>query len=151
MAELKTQPTRASVSEFLDAIPDKERRKDCYTVLQIMQRATGSEPVMWGPSMVGLGSFTYRYPNGKEMAWFRVGFSPRKTDLTLYLLGGMHKQTEQLKRLGKHKAGKGCLYIKRLTDVDLDVLTEMVTASLEHLSDMIEEKKQAARAQEARR
>ena len=148
MAELKTKPTSASVTEFLDAIADEQRRKDCYTVLRIMERATGSKPVMWGPSIVGLGSYTYKYPGGKEITWFPIGFSPRKTDLTLYLLGGMHKQGTRLKRLGKYKAGKGCLYIKRLADVDLDVLREMVTASLEDLKQVIGEKK-AVRAKSA--
>ena len=146
MAELKTKATSASVTEFLDAIEDEQRRKECYTVAKIMQRATGSKPVMWGPSIVGFGNFTYKYPGGKEMAWFPIGFSPRKTDLTLYLLGGgLHLQKERLARLGKHKTGQGCLYIKRLSDVDLDVLTEMVSAALSDLQVVIEEKKKAAR------
>jgi len=151
VAELKTKATSASVKEFLDAIEDEQRRKDCYTVAKIMQRATGSKPVMWGPSIVGFGNFTYKYPGGKEMAWFPIGFSPRKTDLTLYLMGGgFHLQAERLKRLGKHKTGKGCLYLKRLADVDLDVLTEVVAASLVDLQAVIEEKK-AANAKVARK
>jgi len=151
VAELKTKATSASVKEFLDAIQDEERRKDCYTVAKIMQHATGSKPVMWGTSIVGFGNFTYKYPGGKEMAWFPIGFSPRKADLTLYLMGGgFHLQAERLKRLGKHKIGKGCLYLKRLADVDLEVLKEMVAASLVDLQQVIEQKK-AANAKAARK
>jgi len=145
MAELKTKATTASVEEFLDAIPDEQRREDCYAISKIMQRATGKKPVMWGPSIVGFGNFTYKYPGGKEMAWFPIGFSPRKNDLTLYLMGGgLHLQKERLQRLGKHKTGVGCLYIKRLADVDVAVLTEMVAAALTDLDQVIEEKKKAA-------
>ena len=90
MAELKTKATSASAAEFLESIPEQDRRKDCQTVAKIMQQATGSKPVMWGPSIVGFGSYHYRYPSGQEGDWFRVGFSPRKSDLTLYLIGGLH-------------------------------------------------------------
>ena len=144
MADLKTKATTASVTEFLNAIPDEQRRKDCFAVLKIMQRVTGSQPVMWGPSIVGLGSYVCKYPNGKEMNWFPIGFSPRKAALTLYLLGGL--QEARLKRLGKHTTGKGCLYIKRLADVDVAVLTEMIAASISNLNQATAQKAASAKA-----
>jgi len=136
MAELKTKPTTASVAKFIDAIADDRRRADCRTVLKIMKSATGAKPVMWGPSIVGFGAYHYKYASGREGDWFQVGFSPRKSDLTLYLMGGLHHHADHLKRLGKYKAGKGCLYLKRISDVDMDVLTEMVELSVKHLKPM---------------
>ena len=130
MAELKTQPTSASVSAFLDAIPNEQRRADCRAVLKVMQHATKNKPVMWGSSIVGFGRYHYKYASGRQGDWFLVGFSPRKTDLTLYLMGGLHHHAARLKRLGKHTTGKGCLYIKRLSDVNLEVLADMVAAAV---------------------
>ena len=129
-AELKTKETDKSVTAFLDAIPDKQRREDCYAVLQMMRKATKAPPKMWGPSIVGLGDHHYKYESGRENDWFVVGFSPRRDSLTLYVIGGFPRHVDLLKRLGKHKLGKGCLYIKRLSDVDQGVLTSLLTAAV---------------------
>jgi hypothetical protein len=135
MAELKTKPTAASVEAFLDAIADEGRRRDCRTILKIMKRATGSPPKMWGKSIVGFGSYHYRYATGREGDWFVVGFSPRKQDLTLYLMGaGFTGYGALLKKLGQHKTGRACLYLKRLADVDLDALRELVEASVAQIA-----------------
>ena len=133
MAELKTKATTASVTDFLDAVDDEERRKDCYAVVKIMQRATGAKPKMWGPSIVGFGDYRYSNSRGRGVDWFLTGFSPRKGDLTLYIMPGSSRHAELLNALGKHKTGKACVYIKRLADVDLDVLRRLVEASVEHL------------------
>jgi Domain of unknown function (DU1801) len=128
MAELKTQKTESSVSEFLDAIPDEGQRKDSKTLSKMMSRITGDKPKMWGPSIVGFGDFHYRSASGREGDWFKVGFSPRKQNLTLYLsLSDVASEYDAfLDRLGKHSTGKSCLYIKRLEDVDQQVLEELI-------------------------
>jgi Domain of unknown function (DU1801) len=128
MAELKTKVTNQSVEKFLKSIPDEQRRKDCFTVLEMMKQATGSEPRMWGTSIVGLGDFRYR-AGSKENEWFMMGFSPRKQNLTLYLMCGLAKHAALMKKLGKHKTGNGCLYLSKLEDVDLSVLQKMIEAS----------------------
>ena len=133
MAELKTKPTTASVKGFLDAIDDDERRKDCFAVVKIMQQATGAKPKMWGPSIVGFGDYRYTNARGDGTDWFLIGFSPRKRDLTLYIMPGSARHGELLKTLGKHKGGKACVYIKRLADVDQDVLRTLVEESVERL------------------
>lgn len=127
MAELKTKVTRASVEKFLEGIKDEKRRQDCYQILKIMKQATRAEPKMWGTSIVGFGEYRYRYASGREGEWFLTGFSPRVQNLTLYMMGGFDKDV--LKRLGKYKTGKGCLYINKLEDVDLRVLKELVVKS----------------------
>jgi uncharacterized protein DUF1801 len=133
MAELKTKPTTASVAEFLAAISDETRRRDCLTVAKIMEKATGAKPRMWGPTIVGFGDHTFRNARGQESAWFLTGFSPRKRDLTLYIMPGVERFKDLMKRLGKHKSGVGCLYIDRLDDVDIDVLEELVRRSVREL------------------
>jgi hypothetical protein len=133
MAELKTKATQASVSEFLNAVEDDERRKDCKTVAKIMQKATGAKPKMWGPSIIGFGDHHYKYASGRELDWFLTGFSPRKKDLTLYIMPGFARYNDLMASLGKHSTGKSCLYIKRLSDVDTDVLEKLVTESVEHM------------------
>ncbi len=133
MAELKTKATTASVSEFLAKITDDERRKDCTAVAKIMQKATGAKPRMWGPSIVGFGEMRYKYPSGRELDWFLTGFSPRKNDLTLYIMPGFSQYADRMKSLGKHKTGKSCLYIKRLADVDVNVLQSIVEDSVERM------------------
>jgi hypothetical protein len=133
MAELKTKPTTVSVTDFLESVNDEERRKDCFTVVKIMQKATGAKPRMWGPSIVGFGDYRYTNSRGRGTDWFLIGFSPRKSDLTLYLMPGSPRHGELLKTLGKHKTGKACVYIKRLADVDQDVLRTMVEESVEYL------------------
>jgi hypothetical protein len=133
MAELKTKATQASVSDFLNAVEDDERRKDCKTVAKIMQKATGAKPKMWGPSIIGFGDHHYKYASGRELDWFLTGFSPRKKDLTLYIMPGFTRYDDLMASLGKHSTGKSCLYIKRLSDIDTDVLEKLVTESVEHM------------------
>ena len=127
-AEIKTKQTDASVEKFLNSIDDEQQREDAYKVLEMMRRLTGEEPKMWGTAIVGYGLRTYRSPaTGREVDWMRIGFSPRKGNLSLYVLHYADpKQTELLAKLGKHKTGKGCLYIKRLADVDEKVLEKVV-------------------------
>ena len=134
MAELKTRPTKASVAKFLANVEDETKRQDCRTLVEIMERVTGAKPVMWGPSIVGFGSYRYRYANGREGDWMLVGFSPRKRDLTVYVMAGFKRAEKTLAKLGKHKASSGgCLYLKRLSDVDLAVLEQLIRESVEHL------------------
>jgi len=134
MATLKTQPTKASVSAFLKGIADDVRRKDCQTLVRIMKRAVGSEPRMWGASIVGFGHYHYKYASGRENDWFLAGFSPRKQDLTIYIMSGLDRHDALLARLGKYKTGKSCLYIKRLAEVDVAVLQELISASVKHMT-----------------
>ncbi len=133
MAKLKTRPTTQSVKDFIDAIEDEQLRKDCRTVFRIMKRVTKATPKMWGPGMVGFGSYHYKYASGREANWFLAGFAPRKQNLTLYIMSGFKKYNTLLKKLGKHKIGKSCLYVKRLDDVDMDVLTQLIEDSVAHL------------------
>ena len=126
MAELKTKPTKAGVQAFLRGIEDEDKRRDSQTIAQLMREATGSTPKMWGSSIVGFGSHTYRYPDGRELDWFPVGFSPRKNALTFYLMGGLKSHAALLSKLGRHTTGKGCLYIRRLDDVDVTVLEKLI-------------------------
>lgn len=128
-ADLKTKKTQASVSKFIDGIPDEKRRDECRRLVDIMKRATAAEPKMWGSSVVGFGDYHYKYESGRENDWFVAGFSPRKDSLTLYFMTGIEPYKQLLAKLGKHKTGKGCLYIKNLDDVDANVLMELVTTS----------------------
>lgn len=134
VAELKTKLTDQSVEAFLDAVADERKRQDCYTVLELMKEATGAEPKMWGDSIVGFGSYHYKYASGREGDWPLVGFSPRKQNLTLYIMAGFDHYDELMARLGKYTTGKSCLYLKRLTDVSLPVLRELVRQSAEHVA-----------------
>ncbi len=129
-AENKTQPTRASVGEFLASVPDDRRREDSRRLVPIFERITGEKATMWGPSIVGFGRYHYRYESGREGDAPLTGFSPRKNDLTLYCDPAFTSFTERLERLGKHKKGVSCLYLKRLDDVDLAVLEEILSAAL---------------------
>jgi hypothetical protein len=133
MATLKTQVTTASVDAFLKRIADDDRRKDCQTVARIMKKAVKAEPRMWGSSIVGFGSYQYKYGSGREMEWFLVGFAPRKQDLTLYIMAGFDRFPAILARLGKYKTGKSCLYIKKLADVDQAALEELLSASVKYM------------------
>ena len=133
MAELKTQPTNESVKDFIDGIADERRRRDCRTVMKIMKRVTKAAPKMWGSSIVGYGSYHYKYASGREGEWFTAGFSPRAQSLTLYIMSGFREYASLLKKLGKHTTGKSCLYIKRLDDIDLEVLEELVERSVRHV------------------
>ena len=130
MAEAKTKPTTQSVSNFLNKIEDKVRRDDCFAVLGMMKEVTGEEPVMWGPSIVGFGRQLYKYASGREGEWPIAAFSPRKGNLTLYILDGLNDSPDLMKRLGKFKTSKSCLYIKKLADVDSSVLRKLVKQSV---------------------
>jgi hypothetical protein len=130
MAKLKTQPTDRSVEDFLNRVPDERKREDCYTILGLMKEATGAEPKMWGDSIVGFGSHHYKYASGREGAWFLTGFSPRKRNLTLYIMSGFDEYEALLESLGKYKTGKACLYINKLQDVDVSVLQKLIEASV---------------------
>ena len=132
MASPKTQPTDADVGAFLDAIEDPQRREDSRAVCRLMTDETGERPRMWGESIVGFGSYHYAYASGREGDWMALGFSPRKANLTLYLMDGFTGYEDLLSRLGKHTTGRSCLYVKRLTDVDVEVLREMVRQSYRH-------------------
>ena len=132
MAELKTKKTTASVGEFLNQITDEQKRKDCQAVSSIMTKATRAKPRMWGAAIVGFGERRYRYPDGREIDWMVIAFSPRKANITLYL-NGFAGQDELLKDLGTHACGKGCLYIKRLSDVHLPTLKKIVAASVRNV------------------
>lgn len=134
MADNKTQPTDASVREFLDGVENETRRADAKQVLELMREVTGEEPRMWGPSIVGFGAYRYRYESGREGDWFLAGFSPRKSNLVVYIMSGFPRHAELMERLGKHRTGKSCLYINRLEDVDLNVLRELVRRSAEHVA-----------------
>ncbi|HEX9167204.1 MAG TPA: DUF1801 domain-containing protein [Gemmatimonadales bacterium] len=130
MAELKTKPGSGSVSKFLAGIADEATRKDCETLVKLMRSVTRAEPVMWGPSIVGFGTYHYVYESGREGDWFLAGFAPRKGNLTLYIMSGFPQHAALLKQLGKHKTGGSCLYVKHLADLDLKVLRQLVAASV---------------------
>lgn len=134
MAELKTKPTDLSVTDFLAAVEDDTRRRECRTVARIMKRVTGKRARMWGSSIVGFGSYHYRYASGREGDWFLTGFSPRKANLTLYIMSGFSRYAELLGKLGRHTTGKSCLYVKRLDDIDQDVLAQLIERSVEYVS-----------------
>ena len=130
MADNKTKPTELSVAAFIDAITDPTRRADAKTLVKLMQDAAGEKPKMWGPSIIGFGSYHYRYDSGREGDMPLIGFSPRKTATVLYNMIGSSASQALLAKLGKHTTGKGCLYIKKLADVDQQVLEAMVVKSL---------------------
>jgi hypothetical protein len=134
MAELKTKQTTESVEKFLNNLADDQRRKDCFRLLEIMKAATKAEPAMWGTSIVGFGRYQYAYKSGRALEWFLTGFSPRKQDLTLYIMPGLERYPSLMKKLGKHKTGKSCLYIKKLEDVDLPTLKQLIKQSLADLT-----------------
>lgn len=133
MVQLKTQPTQQSVENFLSTVDDEQKRQDCHTIAGMMRQATGQEGVMWGDTIVGYGTYHYRYASGHSGEWFLAGFSPRKANLTLYIMSGFDRYDELLSRLGKYKTGKSCLYIKQLSDVDPVVLNELITRSVAHM------------------
>ena len=134
MAELKTKLNDASVEKFLNSVPDEMKRNDCFTILRLMKKITKSEPKMWGSSIVGFGTYHYKYESGREGDWFLTGFSPRKQNLTLYIMSGFNKYDKLMKKLGKYKTGKSCLYINSLEDVDKKVLKDLITESFKYMS-----------------
>lgn len=133
MSDLKTQPTDNSAEAFLNNVDNERRKTDSFEILELMKQVTGEEPTMWGDSIVGFGSYDYKYASGREGRWFLVGFSPRKQNLTLYIMSGFEQYDELLSKLGKYKTGKSCLYINKLEDVDQDVLKKLVKESVEHM------------------
>lgn len=133
MAQLKTQPNEESVSGFLKRVEDEAKRQDSFTILNLMQEITGEEPKMWGDSIVGFGTYHYKYASGRTGEWFLTGFSPRVQNLTLYLMSGFDEYDELLGKLGKHSTGKSCLYVKRLENIDLDILKDLVAKSVAHM------------------
>ncbi len=134
MAELKTKPNDKSVEDFLNSIENEQKRKDSFAILEIMKELTNAPPKMWGSSIIGFGNYHYKYRSGREGDWFLAGFSPRKQNLTIYMMSDFVKQDELLSKLGKHKTGKSCLYIKKLSDVDEHVLRKMIALSIETVS-----------------
>jgi hypothetical protein len=133
MSELKTKPTKKNVDDFLKKVEHPTKREDSFKILELMKDITKEEPVMWGDSIVGFGSYRYKYASGREGNWPLVGFSPRKQNLTLYIMSGFEKYEKLLENLGKFKTGKSCLYINKLKDVDTQVLRELILESVEHM------------------
>ncbi len=131
MSENKTRPTTNSVTSFLDAVEDESKRMDSYVLLDLMTKITGQPPIMWGPSIVGFSSYHYKYATGREGDMMLTGFSPRKQNLSLYIMTGFDRYTDLMQKLGPHKTGKSCLYIKKLSDVDLNILDKLIRASFE--------------------
>src|SRR5215471_5129394 len=125
-AKLKTEKTNLSVKDFLSTMKEDQKRGDSFAILEMMQKATRDEPKMWGSAIIGFGDITFKYENGRELGWFKIGFSPRKQSLVLYGLLNSDVKREMLEKLGKHSTGKGCLYIKNLKDIDVDVLRRII-------------------------
>lgn len=144
MAEPKTKPTKESVKDFLNKVEDPERRADCFAVAKMMEEITGEKPTMWGPSIVGFGSYHYKYASGNQGDWPITGFSPRKKDLTLYIMVGYERYGELMEKLGKHSTGKSCLYIKKLSDIHIPTLKKLIKLGIKDL-------KSATKAQAATR
>jgi hypothetical protein len=130
MADLKTQPSDASVDQFIQAVPDEQRRQDAMALLALMKRVTQQEPQLWGGTMVGFGRYHYTYASGRSGTWFVTGFAPRKRETTVYIMPGFEPYAALLEQLGKHRLGKSCLYIKRLADVDMQVLETLIAQSV---------------------
>jgi hypothetical protein len=133
MAELKTKQTNESVKDFLNKVADEERRADCFAIAKLMEEVTGEKPKMWGPSIVGFGSYHYKYASGREGDWPITGFSPRKKDLTLYIMMGFDKHRDLMEKLGKHSSSKSCLYVKRLADIHVPTLKKLIKTSIKDL------------------
>ena len=129
LAEIKTKQTSSSVDSFIASIADEQKRKDSQVILNLMQKATKEEPKMWGTSMIGFGNVRYKSPaTGREVDWFKIGFSPRKANLSLHLID-LQRHADSLIKLGKHKTGAGCLYVNKLEDVDVEILEKIITAA----------------------
>ncbi len=131
LVEIQTKETNASVEDFINAVTDEQKRKDSFVILEMMKKATGEEPKMWGASLIGFGNVRYKSPRtGREVDWLRIGFSPRKANLSIYLTMDIKKHADVLKKLGKHKTGVGCLYVNKLEDIDIKILKEMIDTSV---------------------
>jgi len=135
MAEAKTKPTEIAVADFLKNVSDDQIREDCRSIIRLMESITGDKPKMWGPAIIGFGKYHYQYDSGRSGEICLAGFSPRKANITLYVLAGFPGQDELLQGLGKYKTGKSCLYIKKLSDVDIDVLGSLIKHSVNFLKD----------------
>lgn len=133
MADLKTKKNDKDPYSFIESVENEKRKKDSLAVIEMMKEITGDDPVMWGPSIVGFGSYHYKYASGREGDWMITGFSPRKQSLTVYIMPGFDKYEELMGKLGKHKTGKSCLYINKLEDVDTEVLKELIALSVTHM------------------
>ena len=129
LAEIKTKPTSISVESFIDSIADKQKREDSRIILKMMEKAMKEKPKMWGSSMIGFGDVRYKSPaTGREVDWFKIGFSPRKTNFSLHLID-LKRHTDALSKLGRHRTGVGCLYINKLEDVDIKILEKIINAA----------------------
>jgi hypothetical protein len=133
MGEPKTKPTEHSVEDFLDKIPDEKARDDCFAIVNLMRKVTGLKPEMWGAAIVGFGRYHYKYESGHEGDSCLTGFSPRNQNISLYVMAGFPGQEDLLKKIGKHKAGKGCLYIRKLEDIDFGILESLIGQSVDFL------------------
>jgi hypothetical protein len=130
LAVIKTKETEASVEDFINSVKEEEKRKDSFTILKMMQKAAKEKPKMWGSSMIGFGIKRYKSPaTGREVEWFKIGFSPRKANFSLHLVLDIKKHAAELKKLGKHKTGVGCLYINKLDDIDIKVLEKLINVA----------------------
>ena len=142
LAELKTKKNDQSVEKFLNTVIDPSKREDCFEIMKLMQEVTQEEPKMWGDSIVGFGDYHYKYKSGREGDWFQIGFSPRKRNITLYIMSGFTKYEEILEKLGKHKTGKSCLYINKLSDVNKETLTQLATESVNFVKEYYSKRQQ---------
>ena len=134
MAELKTKPTDKSVEVYLSSIESETKREDAFRILNMMKDVTKGDPMMWGSSIIGFGTYKSKHASGREVEWMKIGFAPRKRNLTLYIMDGFDQYDSLLSKLGKYKTGKACLYINKLADVDMDVLREMIKRSVDHVT-----------------
>ncbi len=133
LVTIKTTQTSASVEGFINKVQDEQKRKDSFAIVEMMKKASGEDPKMWGSAIIGFGNRIYTSPNtGRSVDWMKIGFSPRKANLSLYLSMDIQKHAATLKKLGKHKTGKGCLYINKLEDIDLKVLKGMIEGALKN-------------------
>ena len=138
MADLKTTKTKASAREFVSTVPDTRKRKDCQQLMKLMHRVTGKRAAMWGGSIVGYGNYRYKYESGRQGESFTTGFAPRAQNISIYIMPGFSQYSGLLNRLGKHKLGRSCLYIKQLTDIDEDVLSQLITESVTEMHQLYE-------------
>lgn len=130
-AKIKTAETMASVDDFVDQIKDDQKKKDTHSIMKMLEKATKQKPKMWGSAIIGYGNVRYKSPtSGREVDWMRIGFSPRKANFSIYFTSGLDKHSDALKKIGKHKAGMGCLYINKLEDIDVKILEKMIQAEL---------------------
>ena len=134
MSDLKTKPTDVSAEDYLNSIEDETMRQDAFRILGLMKEVTGENPILWGSSIIGFGSYPVKYASGREAEWMKIGFAPRKRNLTLYIMDGFDHYDALLAKLGNYKTGKACLYINKLDDVDMQVLKELIERSVAHVS-----------------